>query len=315
MRIAVLYTPEIKNVGNAFINGGGLALIAKARVTVPESFIGDKIELVEALETSGNAFNYPTQAIPEYNRKLIESCDWLIMFGGSCLSRYTINLFEEVKTLKVKKILLGVGFYEGIEKELPLHKDLPLHFDHVFLRDKESYDAMKQEYDNVYDSIDLAFWLDYYYVPDKEKVTPYSAINIDSPERGIQEDLYKNYNNSYLVRNDPTKTSICNSDLGKNYKCFVAEKWHEYIKFYANASFVATNRVHTFLACILYNIKCQCHLHYTAAYERHFLFRQVGLELESGKVYREEDYIPIRATIKKRKKETEKLLTNILCPK
>jgi len=290
-------TPEIKNIGNAFINSGGINLIKKS---LPKN---SEVHYIEALETSGNLFNYPTKAVSIYNKKLVENCDWLIVLGGSCLSRYMIGLFEEVKQLKVKKILLGAGFYEGIEKELPMYKDLPEYFDWIFVRDKESFKALRQggKYINIVNGLDMGFWLnmDEYKIDGVEK---YSVVNIDSPERGeLQKRLTAKHKNAIISRNNSMFTHICNSDLGKNYNCFVAEKWFEYIRLYTNAEFVATNRVHTFLACIMADTPCQPFLDYTAAYERFFLFKQIGLEIEPAKVYTKKDY-----DVYKKKMETEK---------
>jgi Polysaccharide pyruvyl transferase len=308
MNIAVLVTPEIRNIGNAFINQGAFELIAE---TVP---FNSNIHYIETFETGNILFNYPTKCITEANKRLIESCDWLIVLGGSCLSRYMINMFNEVKELKVKKILLGAGFYEGIEKELPLYKDLPEHFDWIFTRDKETFEALKQgdKYDNIVDSIDMAFWMDV--EPYKiQGVKPYSVINIDSPERGaLQEKLYREHKHSVMSRNDSSRTDICNTNFGRDHKCFVAEKWYEYIKLYANAEYVATNRVHTFLACILADIPCQIFIDYTAAYERFFLFKQIGLKIETGKLYTSKDYEKYINNLLNKKIYVEEKLYSIL---
>ena len=309
MKTTVLITPEHRNIGNAFINIGAVELIRKC-LPYHDKFY---IQIIEALDTGGNLYNYPTKVIPEYNKKLIEDSDLLIVLGGSCLSRYMINFFNEVKELKVRKILLGVGFYEGIEKEMEIHKDLPFDFDYIFTRDKETWEALSGngKYPNVIDSIDMAFWLDL----DDFKVKgvkPYSVINLDSPERGIQERLYDEHENSIMSRNDPAKTNICNSDFGSKYNCFVAERAYEYFKFYASAEYVATNRVHTFLVCILAGVTCQPFIDHTAGYERFFLFRQIGLEIETAKVYTQEDYKKYLPKLKKMRQKTEDALTNIL---
>lgn len=303
MQIAVLVTPEIRNVGNAFINRGAFELIHKC---IP--FTCD-VHYIEALETSNVLFNYPTKCIPEYNKQLIESCDWLIVLGGSCLSRYMINMFNEVKQLKVKKILLGAGFYEGVEKELPLYQNLPEQFDWIFARDKETFNALRQDgkYHNIVNSLDLAFWLDVetYKIPNSK---PYSVINIDSPERGVlRERIYKERDNSIMSWNDSSMTKVCNAEVGKKHNCFIAEKWYEYIKLYANAEFVATNRVHTTLACILADVPCQPFLDYTAAYERFFLFKQIGLEIKTASVYK--DYSEYKKKLSVEKELIESLLT------
>lgn len=310
MKIAVLYTPEIKNIGNAFINRGAAVLIDKL-------FSNSEIFRIEALESGGDMFNYPTQCITNYNKQIIENCDWLIVLGGSCLSRYMVGFFAEVKQLKVKKILLGVGFYEGIEKELPLHKDLPNYFEAIFARDQETAIALIQDgkYDNIYSGLDTAFWLN----ETKENLMPienktsYSAVNIDSPERGnLQAKLCSENKDHIISRNNSYKTNIFNTDLGKNHKCFVAENWYEFIRFYANARYVATNRVHTFLACILFDTPCQTFIDYTASYERFFLFKQIGLKIETNKKYTVEDYIPYKKTLEAAKFNMEEQLISIV---
>ena len=307
--ITVLVPPGIRNIGNSFISLGAIRLIRKC-LSYYDKF---KVEEIEALETSNKLFNYPTKVLPEYNKKRIEDSDRLIVIGGSCLSRYFVNFFEEIKQLKVPKILLGAGFYEGIDKELELHKDLPFDFDYIFVRDQETWKALSQDghYKNVISSIDLAFWLNL--KPFKiEEVKPYSVVNIDSPERGIQERLYNEHENSVMSRNDSSKTSICNSEFGKKYNCFVAERPNEYLKLYANAEHVATNRIHTFLACILSGTSCQPFIDYTASYERFFLFKQIGLVIETAKIYTKKDYKKYLPKLERMKARTEGLLTDIL---
>ena len=311
MKIAVMYTPELKNIGNSLINKGADILLNK-------TFGWKELHKIEALETGNNSFNYPTKSITDYNKKIIEHCDWLIVLGGSCLSRYMINFFEEVKQLRVKKILLGVGFYEGLEKEMELHKDLPKYFDYIFARDDETAEALQQggTYGNIYSGLDTAFWIDEY----KDDLLPvkidrnYSVINIDSPERGALQERLCNENEDHIIsRNNPYLSSICNSHLGKEHKCFVAEKWYEYIRLYANARYVATNRVHTFLTCILFDTPCQPFIDYTASYERFFLFKQMGLKLETAKKYMSEDYVKVSDILKWQKTKMEDKLTQVLC--
>ncbi len=314
MQIAVLITPEIKNIGNAFINRGALALIDKIK------YSNTIIHKIEARETSNNLFNYPTKCLTEYNRQVIEGCDWLIVIGGSCLSRYMVDFFTEIGQLNVKKILLGAGFYEGIEKELELHKTLPEQFDYIFARDQETTMALIQEgkYENVYSGIDLAFWMDEHKDADllSKNIKPYSVINIDSPERGgLQARLCAENKDHIISRNNSYATGICNAALGKDHKCFVAENWYEYTRLYANARYVATNRVHTLLACILFDTPCQPFLDYTSSYERFFLFKQIGLEVETAKTYSVDDYKPFKKVLEGQKFQMEEQLTSILWEK
>lgn len=104
--------------------------------------------------------------------------------------------------------------------------------------------------------LDLAFWLEVerykIALPDSKK---YSVINLDSPEKAeLQDRLYTEHSNPIIYRNNPNFVHVCNSDLGKNNRVFVAERWEEYLKLYCNASYVATNRVHTFMEQHLINI-------------------------------------------------------------
>lgn len=288
MKIAIVYTPEIKNIGNAFINRG-------AKIMLERIFSEHYIYEIEAFESGNDNFNYPSTSFTDYNKQLMESCDWLIVLGGSCLSKYLVSFFNEVKQLQVKKILLGVGFYEGIKKELPLHRDLPEYFDHIFTRDEESATALQQEgkYNNVYSGLDMAFWMNEYHdklVPIKNE-KEYSIINIDSPERGaLQTKLCKENPDHIITRNNSYHTHICNGELGKEHKCFIPANWYEFYRLYANARYVATNRVHTFLNCLLTKTPCQVFMDYISSYERFFLFGQLGLKIQTGKLYTKEDY-------------------------
>lgn len=306
MQIAVLLTPEIRNIGNSKINFGGLELLKKC---TPEDTI---FHYIESVETASNLFNNPAELLPEYNRKIIEQCDCLVVFGGSFLSKYAVSIFEQLKTLECKKILLGVGFYEDINDELELYKTLPEYFDYIFVRDKESYDALRQEdrYTNIINFLDLAFWLNI----DKYKILgiePYSVVNIDSPENiTLQEILLQRYPNSIISRNNPAATHLNNADICGSYKCFVASRCSEYLKLYANADFVSTNRVHTFLSCLLANVPCRFFFECKEGYERYFLFRQIGLYLMPGETY--SNYETYLTKLNKLKPEMEEKLTNIL---
>jgi len=306
MLVATLLPPSIRNVGNSFVTGGGLELLKKC---TPSDTI---FQHIEAIETANDLFLYPTELLSEYNRKIIEQCDWLVVFCGSLLSKYAVSMIEELKLLKVKKILLGAGFYEDINSELELYKTLPEYFDYIFVRDTESYNALKQgeKYTNIINFIDLAFWLEV----EQYKVSgiePYAVVNIDSPENEVlQEALLQKYPKATISRNNPTCTHICNSELSKNYKCFVASRHSAYLKLYSNAEFVATNRVHTFLNCILAKVPCQFFFDCKEGYERRFLFKQIGMNLIPGEIYN--NYEPYLTKLNELKTSKETELTDIL---
>jgi len=315
MKVVLLTTPGTKNVGNAYINEGGRQLLKKV---LP---VGTQIYEAKALEMSNSdLFYYPNDCLTEYDRKIIEQADWLFVLGGSCLSSYMFKTFETLKNLKAKKILLGIGFYENLERELEMYKDLPEHFDYIFVRDQETCDTLSQndKYENIFSSLDMAFWVDINnkIIPEPISVTPYTVVQIDSPIRvKLQEILLDKYPNPYIVRDGLTRATGCVSEVERNHKRFSAERWWEYVRFYCNATQVATNRVHTFLICILAGTPCQPFIDYSYSYERFFLYKQIGLQLETARVYTKEDYKLYMPKLKKMKEETQNILKNIICKK
>src|SRR5690606_27547163 len=115
--------------------------------------------------------------------------DTLVVVGGSCLSRYMIGMFDQITSrYSCKKILIGAGFYENLQKEGSMYNDLPNNFDAIFTRDHKTWEILSQKgkFKNVHEGLDLAFWLG----ENKKFLLPevtdfshkYSAINIDSPE-------------------------------------------------------------------------------------------------------------------------------------
>lgn len=138
MRVSVLVTPERHNIGNSFINKGALRLIEK---TVP---VGTEIFILEAFEITNNLFKYPEKLFTEVNKSIVDKSDVLVVCGGSCLSRFMLNFFKELTTVKIPKLLLGAGFYEGYKQETKLYDTLPEDFDFIFTRDKDSHTTLRQ---------------------------------------------------------------------------------------------------------------------------------------------------------------------------
>lgn len=318
MKVAVLYTPGIWNIGNEFINQGAKQLIKNV-------FAGGEHEInnIELLETSNLLFNYRTDWTTPYNKNLINNSDLLIVVGGSCLNRYMKHIYDDIAKINIPKIMLGVSFYEDLNKEAELYKNLYQQFDYVFTRDEATYKAISKnkEHKNIINSIDMAFWLQER-IPEVIQtenlpIEEYGVVNIDSPENSkMQSDLIldkqKRFKDVYISRNNPRQVGICNNDIGKNNKVFIAEKWYEYLRFYGSAGEVSTNRVHTFLACILLNTPAQfCH-DPTNVFARYFLFNRVGMKLDSTKIYREADYQELMERLYELRKNTENKLKVII---
>jgi exopolysaccharide biosynthesis predicted pyruvyltransferase EpsI len=317
MRISVLYTPGIWNIGNEFINQG-------AKVLIRNVFGGGehKINNIELLETSSLLFNYRTDWATPYDKNIIKNSDLLIVVGGSCLNRYMKHIFDDIAKLGVPRILLGASFYEDHLKETKLYRTLHAKFDYIFTRDAVSYNGISdnKKNENVINGIDLAFWMQEVlpkviqpqYLPEEK----YVVVNIDSPENAkMQSDLIKakkekGFETVYISRNNPRMVGICNNDLGKEHPVFVAEKWYEYIRFYGSAQEVSTNRVHTFLVCLLLGVPVQfCHdVVKEGGFARHLLFEKLGIKLDSTKIYTSEDYKEFAGRLYEMKKNTENKL-------
>lgn len=289
MKVTVLYTPSIWNIGNDFINQGARYLLGE----IFSAWNEDEVYEVELLETANSGFNYPTNIIPPTAEKTLESSDLIVVVGGSCLSRYYTRIFEKISQYKAKKWILGASFYENINGEKELYKDLHSKFDFISVRDETTWKVLSNngEHKNVYSGIDLSFYIsDFYreYFELNERQN-YSIVNIDSPEKGeMQRKFYKE--NSWLMWNNPTKIGHANNDNGKDKNIFIAEKWFSYVQFIAHAEEVHTNRVHTLAMCFLFGTPCTSFFGNDAVFARYYMFKKLGLEVVDGRKFEPSDY-------------------------
>ena len=320
MKVAILYTPGIWNIGNEFINQGAKILIEKVLKYSANPNI--QIFEMETLETGNDSFKHKTPSISDYNQEILkgfEENDWVIMIGGSCLSRYMQGAFHHFLSCSpAKKMLLGAGFYENIHEEYELYKDLPEQLNAIFVRDKKTYDLLSKngKYKNVFNSLDMSFWLfdkmDEFLPIGKTKY-PYTVVNIDSPEiSDLRDSIYNNGDSSILSWNNPTKIGVCNSDIAKNHKVFISEKYQEYIKLYGGATEVHTNRIHTFAICLMADIPCHIYFGTDPNYHRYYLFEQIGVKIYHDYKYDEEYYAKVYPVMQAKKNTIEGLLTKIL---
>ena len=291
MKIAVLDTTGRWNIGNEFINNGLYNLLLDSP---SGEHVNYDLVYFRQFESANERLNYPSDWMTKYNKKAINECDVMVMAGGSCLSKYHVKMFQKIRRdINIPIILTGASFYENIELEKDIYSNIFDLFDHVFARDHATYDALPDG--NKHKSIDTAFW-----IGDSRKrsvfrqgrLRDYSVVNIDSPENAkMQFDLAASLKGDiWLSRNNPSEMTIFNSDLGRDYNVFVGETLEEYVRFYGHAKHVATNRVHTFLVCLLAGTPVQfCH-DVVTDFARYFLFHEIGMKLDSTKVVTPEDF-------------------------
>lgn len=312
MKITVVETPEIFNVGNAFINRGGRNLVEKI-------FKGHDICYIKSMESGNTSLSYPSSAFCEYSSQLLKSSDLIIVFGGSCLNRYAIHQFEFLKKLANTKILLGAGFYENIQNEFDAYGEIVNQFDLIITRDEKTYGLLSGggKLENVIDGVDLSFWLGnekYRLLPEKPKRN-YFVLNLDSPEkaetiRRIFKERKKE--NPIVSWNNPTRvTNIYNSDWAETYRSYIGESWEDYLRFYGAASEVLTNRLHTFSACLSMGTPCRI-LFDKADYGRYMFLLKAIPELSPDPVYQKEDFEEAKKRLLKEKDKTEKILYHFL---
>lgn len=311
MRVALLLPPEHFNVGNAFLSYGGQYLVKKVFNWKYRNF---EIIPIEVLDTGISSFKFRSNFTIKYNEKLLDTCDWVIMFGGSCLSTYMKPIFEEIYQIKAKKILLGAGFYDKFHEEKYIYQDMYKYFDYVFVRDQITYNWISNfgKNQNIFFSLDLAFWLDNYkeiLLPIKDRIKDYSIVNLDSPLNENLENEYRaEIENCYIMRNNPHDIKLCN----QKDNVFIAGAWFAYLRFIANAKEVITNRVHTFVACIVFNVPCRFIFDSRGEYQRYFLIERLGITLKSGELLTFKQYKNMKKIMKNLRTKTESDLFNLI---
>jgi len=311
MKIAVIETPEIFNIGNAFINQGG-------RILVENTFAREhQITYLKSMESGNLALSNHSEPFCEYSCQILEAADLIIVFGGSCLNRYAIRQFDYLKILHQPKILLGAGFYENIKNEFEIYGNIVNEFDLIFTRDEKTYALLSGggNLKNVIDSIDLSFWLQHeqYRLMSEAPKRAYFVLNLDSPEKAEtmrrifkerkEENPIISWNNSTRVEN------IFNSDWSKTYRSFIGDGWEDYLKFYGAASEVLTNRLHTFAACMAMDTPCRI-LFDKANYGRYMFLLKAFPNLSPDPVYQKKDFEKARKRLFKYQDNAQRILHN-----
>lgn len=305
MKIALIKCAGSLNVGNEFINAGG-------KYVMEQTFPDAEFFEFEAYDSCiGHNYTHPSDALLKNDKDFIEkNCDLMVAFSGSIFSKYTADLLLELAKVKTKKVLIGAGAYQYNDYDKKLCKKLTSKYDYIFTRDDVTFSYFNGA-ENVISGLDLGF-----FAVDSLNMTEhkgdYSAVNIDMLEDNMKQNLkYKKklsglFKKCYMVENTTRKYS----DL-KDYVYF--GYWDSLFKFFYNADYVVTNRVHTCVACIMGGTPFK-YLGDDAGGElgRNTLFNKFDTILEKDKEYSKEEVAEIKNTAVKKKAEFLVLVKNSL---
>lgn len=275
--IAIIKCSGNLNVGNEFINNGGIQLLK----TIFKNY--EFYEYVFYNSQSSKLYKYNSKAILDNDIKLIENnCSLMFILCGSLITENSYELFLELSKINIHKSLLGISclLYNDAEKELC--KKIVNMYDEIFTRDNITYSFFNNA-PNVYSAIDLAFFAKEIIYNKYNNKGDYAIINIDLIDE-YRNNLHSEYNNIYVLENT--------SSPYYNIKDFIYHSyWDSLYRLISNAKFVVTNRIHTTVVCIS---NCVPFLYIgeistDVKNDRDTLFHMIDFILEKNVIYRETD--------------------------
>lgn len=273
----------ITNIGNAFLDIGLLYILKKA---VPEaqiyvlsntlewtyykiknSFLNKLLKNIfpgifniqEFIKFDYVAIHGACLGIDWFNchgetlRKIVNNGAKLIIIGGSLTDR----TYKNNKEIEIVKNHLG--------KLKP----------YIFIsRDQETFEKFKDIAEHSYNGIDCAFFINDAFTPPTLKCDPFLILNFDKTSEPKIKDLYI----SKGVRIIRTHHSfILNKRAFFHYytknNIFISESPYEYLTLYANAQAVYSDRVHTCVSALCYNVPTRLFCNTGRA----LLFERIGI--------------------------------------
>lgn len=276
---AALYCAGGLNLGNEFINRGGLHAL--------EALDYESILRFEVMDSALSSWNYPSPALlPGQIRYINKVCDVVFMFAGSILTRPCAPLLELVHEFDIPVVLLGASCCNYGDDDQELADWASSEFDMVVTRDDLTASYMHNTR-KVVEGIDLAFW----YSDRISMRQNYAVINLD-----------QNFGDDYMIQR--------RDELLKEKKyedgVFVVENTHRtprnihgYLQIsydwglwnlYAQAAYVETCRIHSSIACLVNGTPFT----YRGSDEggtigRNMLTKKIGITLEKGRTYNEDE--------------------------
>jgi len=295
MKIALIKCSGSLNVGNEFINAGGIHLVKQVYTEadyLEYEFFDSAIKL---------NYKYPSPGLLDWTKRQIErECDIMFVFCGSIISKFMADTLQELAAIRIKKVLLGAGAYQYDDFDKNLCLKLSNDFDCIFTRDDETLSYFKRA-ENVFSGIDLAFFVKDALNNPKEN-GDYALINLGLIQHRKDEimahykELAPKYKNVYVCENTTTPHRDTEHFLHMGY-------WDNLYKTISQASFVLTNFIHTAVCC-LSNLVPFIYFGYDAEgmTGRNLLFHKVNFKLKKGEVHTVQDLEKVSAHIELEKK-------------
>jgi hypothetical protein len=255
-KIAILKCPSNLNLGNEFIDNGGIYLL---KDIFKDNYCIEDFEVLDTSQDNGVINNIN---ILDY----LETFEYLFILSGSLISDEGFLILKKILNIKgPKKILLGIGCYRYNKKEQMICKFLEKKYDYIFTRDNLTFSYFENKKNNVFLSIDLAFYLNNYVskINNNNNNNKYAVINIgDIPDCLSQikkelNELKEKYKYVYIVENTSYRCTLkdfkYDEELYNHYVFYTF--WESLYRLYQNADYVVTMRIHTSIVCLSNNIK------------------------------------------------------------
>ena len=305
MKVALIKCSGSLNVGNEFINAGGVYI---AHQIFPNAEFLEYEFFDSAIPQN---YKYPTPALLDWTKQQIEeNCDYMLVFCGCIISKFTEAVLNELAKIRIKKILLGAGSYQYDNYDQSLSLKLVKKFDYIFTRDDISFSYFGGA-KNVFSGLDLAFFVKDF-LNNPPLIGNYALINLDPLEKNIEEiKKYKKmllfrFRHTYIIENTTTKHGNIKDYLYIGY-------WDNLYKTISHAKYVITNRIHTSVCCISNSVPFM-YLGYdnSEIIGRSSLFSKIDFKLIHGYQYKYKELNDMQHIINDKKIEFLTLINSII---
>lgn len=296
MKVALIKCSGSLNVGNEFINAGGVYV-------AHQIFPGAEFLEYEFFDSAiPQNYTYPTPALLDWTKGQIEAeCDYMLVFCGCIISKFTEPVLNELSKIRVKKVLLGAGSYQYDDFDQKLSRQLASKFDYIFTRDDVSLSYFGGA-KNVFSGLDLAFFVKDV-LPNPPQAGNYALINLDPLEKNLEEikkrkrALFFKFRHTYIIENTTAKH-------GDVKDCLYIGYWDNLYKTISHAQYVITNRIHTSVCCLSNSVPFT-YLGYDNAemIGRNSLFLRFNIKLIKGHHYDRDELSAMQPLVEDKKAE------------
>jgi hypothetical protein len=290
MKIAIIKCSGGLNLGNNFINFGGEHVV---KTLYPEAYT-ETFEFFDSCLPHWSSDDFLTPSAIEYIKK---SFDLIFVLSGSAGDEALYQtLFKKINEIGVPFIPIGIGcaghYNDSEQQAINKIADLP-NCKYIIPRDPKTYGFINNK-NKAYSGIDLAFFAkDYLDITKYNSNYKYAIVNYEPygslvfpQSNDLKTQLEPHFDKVYYVENTiiPSRKDIPDYvQIG-----YAEDLW----KFYANASFVITSRIHSCVCSISNNVDFVYLGHHDSGGKkgRNTLFNAIGITLETDKTFTSADH-------------------------